>query len=80
MSKEISDEHIRVAAYYIWAAEGFPEGMAEVHWERARVALALLAAESTSPDEDSAVPEKAAEIADTAPEPTTEPAARRPPN
>jgi hypothetical protein len=34
-----SDENIRTAAYYIWLAEGQPEGLAEAHWERASALL-----------------------------------------
>lgn len=64
MSKEISDEHIHVAAYYIWVAEGFPEGMAEMHWERARAALTLL-----TPAE---VPEEGTVTAEMEPEATKE--------
>jgi len=71
MSKEFSDEHIRVSAYYIWVAEGYPEGMAEVHWERARAALELLAGELASPDEAAASAEEAAVTAETAPAPST---------
>lgn len=72
MSKEISDEHIRIAAYYIWVAEGFPEGMAEVHWECARAKLAPLAAELASPDEAAAIQEEAAVNTDPATQPSTE--------
>jgi hypothetical protein len=84
MPKEINDEHIRVAAYYIWVTEGFPQGMDEVHWERASAALALLAAESALPDEAAAVQEEAAVTVETAPMPTmaaklkSEPAPARP--
>lgn len=72
MSKENDNEHISVAAYYIWAAEGFPEGMAEVHWERACAALALLADESAPSDEAAAVSQQAEVTAETASDPTTE--------
>lgn len=37
---EPAEETIRTAAYYIWLAEGRPEGRQDLHWERARVELA----------------------------------------
>ena len=72
MPKEIDNEHISVAAYYMWVAEGFPEGMAEVHWERACAAFALLADESVPSDDDAAVSQEADVTAGSASEPATD--------
>lgn len=37
MTKQsINDEHIRVAAYYIWEKEGRPNGVDFDHWIRAQ--------------------------------------------
>jgi len=32
---EITEEHVREAAYHIWNNAGRPEGQAEEHWFRA---------------------------------------------
>ncbi|MFC2968117.1 DUF2934 domain-containing protein [Acidimangrovimonas pyrenivorans] len=38
-SNEHEEETIRTAAYFIWLAEGQPDGRHELHWERARKEL-----------------------------------------
>ncbi|MGD9637696.1 MAG: DUF2934 domain-containing protein [Alphaproteobacteria bacterium] len=41
MSKsDINEEHVRVAAYYIWEKEGRPEGVDFDHWVKAKNAAA----------------------------------------
>lgn len=35
MNKNIKEDHIRVAAYYIWEQEGRPDGKAEECWIKA---------------------------------------------
>ena len=40
MSNNISDEEIRVAAYYLWEKEGRPEGVDFDLWVRAKNELA----------------------------------------
>ena len=40
MSNSISDEEIRVAAYYLWEKEGRPEGVDFDLWVRAKNELA----------------------------------------
>ena len=35
-------ERVRIAAYYLWEAEGRPNGRAEVHWQMGEIATALL--------------------------------------
>ncbi|WP_424140533.1 DUF2934 domain-containing protein [Roseomonas chloroacetimidivorans] len=39
-SPEIKEERIRERAYFLWVAEGRPEGRANEHWERAHAAEA----------------------------------------
>ena len=46
MNKNIKEDHIRVAAYYIWEQEGCPEGKAEECWIKA--CEQLLAPKKTS--------------------------------
>ena len=43
------DQQIAEAAYYLWLAEGQPEGRAEDHWQRARSTLETPAAQSRKP-------------------------------
>ena len=36
------EDELRERAYYIWEAEGRPEGRAHVHWQMAEIAAAVL--------------------------------------
>jgi Protein of unknown function (DUF2934) len=36
------DAELRERAYYIWVAEGRPEGCAHLHWQMAEIAAAVL--------------------------------------
>jgi hypothetical protein len=38
-SEIVTEEQVRMAAYYIWLAEGQPTGQDEAHWHRARFEL-----------------------------------------
>jgi hypothetical protein len=44
-----SDEEIRALAHKYWEDEGRPEGQAEIHWQRAYVALAKPAKAAPKP-------------------------------
>jgi DUF2934 family protein len=35
------NHHVRERAYYLWEAEGRPEGRAEMHWIMAEIATTL---------------------------------------
>jgi len=54
------EEAVRIAAYYMWLAEGQPEGRHELHWERARGAL-------TPPQEEAPKPVRRARKPSAAP-------------
>jgi hypothetical protein len=34
-----NDQRVRDRAYYLWEADGSPDGMAETYWHRARLEL-----------------------------------------
>ena len=36
------EQQVRERAYYMWEAEGRPEGRAEIHWAMAQIANAVL--------------------------------------
>ena len=36
------EQRVREAAYFLWQAEGCPEGRAEMHWSMAEIAITLL--------------------------------------
>ncbi len=38
-TKDISEDCIATAAYFIWLGEGRPDGMDDAHWHRARAEL-----------------------------------------
>jgi len=43
------DEDIRALAHKMWEEEGRPEGQAEIHWQRAYMALAKPAKTAKAP-------------------------------
>ena len=36
------EHEVRQCAYYLWEAEGRPDGQAEMHWRLAEIAITLL--------------------------------------
>ena len=36
------EDRVRAYAYRLWEQEGRPEGRAEIHWQMAEIAIALL--------------------------------------
>jgi hypothetical protein len=36
------DQRVRENAYYLWEAEGRPDGRAHIHWQMAEIATVLL--------------------------------------
>jgi hypothetical protein len=44
-----SDDDIRALAHKMWEEEGRPEGQAEIHWQRAYMALAKPAKPAKAP-------------------------------
>jgi hypothetical protein len=56
MANKTMDEQIRLHAYYLWEADGCPEGRAHDYWQKARTLLEKQHAASAAPiDEASAV-------------------------
>ena len=49
-----SDEDIRALAHKMWEEEGRPEGQAEIHWQRAYMALAKPAKPDKAPSKPAA--------------------------
>ena len=41
MDEQDIDRRVRERAHRIWEGEGRPEGMAEAHWDLARIAVSL---------------------------------------
>lgn len=83
MPREITEDDIRVAAYYIWEAEGRPEGRQDAHWQQARAELAAWADEEwdgdgdVSAEEAGVAPAEGAAPAVVAPETAAESRARK---
>jgi hypothetical protein len=36
------EQRVREAAYFLWQAEGCPDGRAQMHWAMAEIGIALL--------------------------------------
>jgi len=45
------ENELRLRAYYLWEAEGRPEGRAHLHWRMAEIAAAVLSYMGMAPPE-----------------------------
>ena len=52
------EEELRQRAYYMWEAEGRPEGRANVHWQMAEIAAAVLSYVATAAPDPSVLPDR----------------------
>jgi DUF2934 family protein len=48
------ERQVRECAYYLWQAEGRPDGRAQVHWQMAEIAITLFNYLSAAPTKEPA--------------------------